>query len=178
MPASMPLSLVVLEVLRHTPQWVWGVLALLVVLGSLQLRMHRLPGWRVLMQPLALGAYSLWGASSTFGTGPLVLASWLAGAALFTRTGAALGLPHGVRHDAMQDRFEVPGSAVPLLLMLGVFVQRYAVAVTLVFHPAWRSEALCIGVAAFAYGAFSGLFAGRALVIRRSAGAAPRWAAA
>ena len=38
MPSSTPLLIVILEVIRHTPVWVWGILALLIVLGGAQLR--------------------------------------------------------------------------------------------------------------------------------------------
>jgi hypothetical protein len=165
MPSSMPMLTVIIEVIRHTPSWVWAILATLIVLGGLQLREHRPARLRVALQPLGLGAYSMWGAASLFGTHASVLAAWALGmvlAAFFTRQWP---WSSGVRHDADSNRFHVPGSAWPLLLMLTVFAVRYSVVVTLVFHPDWAGHtALAMGVSAL-YGSLSGLFAGRALHI-------------
>lgn len=165
MPSHMPLTTVIIEVIRHTPLWVWAILALLIVLGGLQLREHHPARLRVALQPLGLGAYSLWGAASLFGMHAGVLSAWALGmglAAWFTRRWA---WSTGVQFDPRGDRFDVPASAWPLLLMLTVFAVRYSVVVTLVFHPEWAGHtALAMGVSAL-YGSLSGLFAGRALYI-------------
>ena len=74
---------------------------------------------------------------------------------------------------APDGRFVLRGSPWPLLLMWTLFGLRYAVTVTLVFHPAWaRAGAMAIGVAAL-YGALSGLFTARAWRVLQSA----RWPA-
>jgi hypothetical protein len=71
---------------------------------------------------------------------------------------------------AADGRFVLPGSPWPLLLMWTIFGLRYAVAVTLVFHPAWaHTDAMAIGVPAL-YGLLSGLFAARAWRVLQSAG--------
>ncbi len=63
---------------------------------------------------------------------------------------------------AADGRFVLRGSPWPLLLMWTIFAMRYAVAVTLVFHPPGPHEgAMAVGVAAL-YGALSGLFTARA----------------
>lgn len=165
MPPSMPLSSVVVAIVSHTPAWVWAVLALLIVLGASQLRAHRLPRWRVALLPLGLGAYSAWGAVSLFGLHPGVLLAWgaaMVGTASITQP---LRWAPGVRHDAANDRFEVPGSGWPLVLMLTVFAVRYTVVATLAFHPGWVADAAFAAGASAAYGILSGLLAGRALFI-------------
>lgn len=169
MPASMPLGPVILAVIGHTPWWVWGILAALVVLGSLQLRDHSLPRLRVLSQPIALGAYSLWGTTAAFGAHAAVLAAWGAGLVATLLLARRLRWPEAVRHDAATNRFHVPGSMVPLALMLTIFAVRYVVAVTLVFHHGWASDAAFAAAASGVYGALSGLFGGRALNILRHA---------
>jgi hypothetical protein len=161
----MPLSSVILTVLSHTPTWVWGVLALLVVLGGLQLRAQRPPRLRVALLPLALGAYSAWGAVSLFGLHASVLLAWATGWGLAVALTRQLVWAQGVRHDAATDRFELPGSVWPLVLMLSVFAVRYTVVVTLAFHHDWAADAGFAAVASAAYGALSGLLAGRALFI-------------
>ena len=60
------------------------------------------------------------------------------------------------------------GSPWPLAAMLAVFVLRYAVAVTLVFHREWSADPLFGASMTLVYGAISGLFAARALRILRT----------
>ena len=173
MPTSMPLFSVILQVIRHTPLWVWGVLALLVVLGSLQLRDERLPRLRVALLPIGLGAYSLWGAASLFGAHAGVLLAWAAGLALTSLSTRHWGWAPGVQHEPASNRFSVPGSVWPLVLMLSVFAVRYSVVVTLVFHRGWASDAAFAAAASAVYGALSGLLAGRALHILGHARSTP-----
>jgi uncharacterized integral membrane protein len=169
MPFELPLSIVVVEVVRRTPTWAWAVLAALVVLGSLQLRDHEQSRARLLMMPAALAAWSLWSAAALFGAGAAVLAAWLGGAALALVVGRAPQRRPAVRANAAGG-IAVRGSVLPLLLMLGVFAVRYVVAVTLVFHPGWRALWPFALAASAVYGLLSGLFAARAL---RLLGATP-----
>jgi len=162
-------------IVSHTPPYVWAILAALVALGSLQLRDQRVPRMRLLVAPFALGAFSLWGASRAFGLHAGVLGAWLLGLALALLANRALQWPRAVRPDG--DGFVVAGSPWPLALMLAIFMLRYAVAVTLVFHPAWAADAGFSGAMALLYGSLSGLFAARAVRILTS-GPRPRLAAA
>ena len=59
MLADLPLSTVIVEIVRHTPAYVWAILAALVTLGAIQLRDQRIPHIRLAITPIALGAYSL-----------------------------------------------------------------------------------------------------------------------
>ena len=165
MPSSMPLFTVIVEVIRHTPQWVWAVLALLVVLGSLQLRAQRPARWRVALLPLGLGSYSLWGAVSLFGLHSAVLLAWAVGLSLTAYISRRFVWSQGIRHEPASDRFELPGSMWPLVLMLTVFAVRYSVVVTLVFHRGWAGDMGFAAGASAVYGMLSGLLAGRALYI-------------
>jgi hypothetical protein len=176
MPTSM--LTVVFEVIRHTPQWVGVILAAIVGLGVLQLRDHSLARLRVVLLPVGLGVYSLWGTASVFGVQPLVLAAWSLGWGATLMLGRQVPWAAGVRHDAASNRFHLPGSVLPLLLMLGVFAVRYVVAVTLAFHRDWAADAAFAGVVSAVYGALSGLLAARAMCILGSARRAPALAGA
>jgi len=160
-----PMGIVILEIIRHTPPWVWAILAAIVVLGALQMRDQRPARLRVLLLPLGLGAYSAWGALSLFGAAPGVIAAWLAGALGLALASRTLPWARGVRHDPAGDRIHVPGTVWPLLLMLAVFAVRYAVVVTLVCHHEWAADAAFAAAVAGLYGALSGVFAGRALAL-------------
>ena len=114
MNTSPPLSIVIVEILRHTPHWVWLILAAITLLGALQLRQYRISRGRLLLAPIALGAYSLWGASSAFGAA--AVPAWLAGMALTLLASRALRGPRTIE-VAADGRFVLPGSPWPLLLM-------------------------------------------------------------
>jgi hypothetical protein len=169
------LSTVIVAILSHTPGYVWAILAALVVLGSLQLRRQRMSRTRLLIAPTAMAALSLWSATSAFGARPAVALAWLLGIGAAWLANRALRWPRDVGHDG--DAFVVAGSPWPLALMLAIFALRYAVAVSLVFHPEWRADPVFAAPMAVLYGALSGMFTARAVRILTS-GPGPRRAAA
>ena len=151
----------IFTVLSHTPLWVWALLAALVALGLLQARDHVLTRARVLAQPLALGALSLYGVSGVFGLHTLPLGGWLAGLALGAALARPLHLPGRVQ--ALPDgRFSVGGSWAPLGLLMLIFWLRYAVAVALAMVPALAGQRGFVLAASLLYGLASGLFGARA----------------
>ena len=168
MLADLPLSTVIVEIVRHTPAYVWAILAALVALGAIQLRDHRIPHLRLAIAPIALGAYSLWGATAAFGVHAGVIGAWLGGIALAFAANRRLQWPRRPRPDGAGG-FALEGSPWPMVLLLAMFALRYAVAVTLVFHPGWAAEPAFGGGLALAYGMLSGLFAARAVRILGSA---------
>ena len=172
MPSNLPLATVIVEIIRHTPPYVWAILAALVVLGSLQMRDHAVTRARLALAPIGLGAYSLWGATMAFGARPEVVAAWAVGSVLVVVANRWIRWPRALRTDD-RGRFAQQGSPWPLVVMLSVFALRYAVAVTLVFHHELARDTAFSLALALTYGALSGLFAARALRILRSAPAAP-----
>ena len=177
MPSNLPLATVVVEIIKHTPAYVWLILLALVALGALQMRDHTMTRGRLVLAPVGLGAFSLWGATSAFGADADIVAAWAIGVALGIAAARGLRWPRQVRLDA-QGRFALQGSPWPLVAMLSIFALRYAVAVSLVLYPELASVLLFDLGMALAYGALSGLFAGRALrILRASGGQAPAYAA-
>ncbi|HUJ85727.1 MAG TPA: DUF6622 family protein [Burkholderiales bacterium] len=157
------------EILRHTPSWVFGLFVLLLALGITQARARRLGRTRLSLLPLAMLGLSLYGAASAFGSGPLALGSW--GAALAAVTLASLELPaaRGVGYSCAERTFTVPGSWLPLALMMAIFFTKYAVAVALARQPELRTATGFVAAVGGVYGMFSGLFFARALRILRVA---------
>jgi hypothetical protein len=158
-------------ILSHTPTYVWAILAALIVLGSRQLRQQRMSRTRLLIAPVAMGLLSLWSASTAFGARPAIVVAWLLGMVAAWLANRALRWPRNVRSEG--DAFVVAGSPWPLVLMLAIFVLRYAVAVSLVFHPEWRADPGFAAPMALLYGALSGMFTARAVRILTS-GPGPR----
>ena len=168
MLSDLPFWTVVAQVIRHTPPYVWAILAALVALGLLQWRDHTLTRARLALAPIGLGAYSLWGTTMAFGAQPSVVATGLAGIALAIGANRFLRWPRDDRPTA-DGRFALRASPWPLVAMMTVFSLRYAVAVTLVFHHDWAAHAGFSLPIAMIYGVVSGLFAAHALRILHSA---------
>lgn len=161
-----------MQILIHTPLWVFALFLLLLWLGMRQLLTNQLKLSRVTLLPVAMIGLSLYGVAAAFGQssgGARALAGWAAGVAVLGAVVLLRPLPAGVRYDAAHRRFTVPGSAVPLALMMGIFFTKYAVGVKLALDPALAQQAgfaLAVGTV---YGAFSGTFAARAARLWRLA---------
>ncbi len=154
-----------IAILQHTPAWVFGLLAVLVVLGLTQAVPRRLTLRRSAVLPVAMAGLSLSGVVSTFGGQPGALLAWT-----FALAAAPFAL-HGrvdtrrVRYLAQEQAFAMPGSWVPLALMLGLFALRFVCGVMLARDPGLRHAAGFAIVASAAYGVFSGVFLGRAMAL-------------
>ena len=152
-----------LQIIAHTPRWVFAVFALLVWIGSKQLLAGRVSLTRVAVMPVAMAGLSVYGVFSAFGDSPMALAGWAVAAAVAVALVLRRPLPAATRYDADTRSFHVAGSAVPLALMMGIFLTKYVVGVQIALHPELAHHhnfALAIGTL---YGAFSGIFTGRTL---------------
>ena len=160
------------SIVSHTPVWVWGLLAALLALGFSQLRARTVGLRRVTVMPATMTAYSLWSTVSVFGNSQhfaSVLLAWVAAAAVTLAACASLTAPAGTRYDAASRRFAMPGSWVPLALIAGIFLTKYVVGVDLAMQPSLAQDSQYPLVVAALYGAFSGIFMGRAARLWRLA---------
>jgi hypothetical protein len=158
-----------IEILKHTPVWVWAVLAALLYLGYFQSRPHMLARRRMTILPAALIGFSLFGVHSAFGLSAQALAPWACGVAAALLANRVLRLPREVCYDAATQKFSLPGSYVPMLLMLSIFATKYAVAVAMALDHGLADSVLFAGGVSLAYGIFSGTFVARSLHILASA---------
>ena len=152
------------QVLKNTPLWVWAILVALIVLGVNQLRTRVVSRYSVLIAPVVFLFVGLMAA----GRGPVGFSAWtltlIATAALTFFLWQPTG---GARYDVSTDRLNLPGSVIPMLLMLAIFLLNYAINVALAINPAWRSEMSWQVGPAIILGALSGIFIGRATTLFR-----------
>ena len=163
---------ILLSIARHTPGWVWGLLAALLALGLAQLRDRNVSLGVVGLLPLVMCALSLGGIASAFGRSPVigyVLLAWLLGALLVAGVTLIRPAAPGSHYAAASRSFEIPGSWVPLALMLGMFLTRYVVGADLAMQPALAADGPYTLAVGSLYGLFSGSFAGRAARLVRLA---------
>ena len=148
-------------VVTHTPIWVWCLLAGLVVLGLRQSRDQVLSLRRVLLLPAVMGSWAFFSATQAFGWHLPTAAAWLAGLGLGYALNRWLMLPRRVQ--ALADgRFAIAGSWAPLVLILTIFMVRYAVSASLAVVPELATLPTFAAVACALYGLPSGLLAARA----------------
>ncbi len=165
-----------LDIVRHTPLWVAAVLAGLTALGLSATRTRSVHLGRLLLMPLIMGGLALWGVQSAFAASDRLaelLALWAACYAAVLAVGTRLAPPAGARYDAATRRFRLPGSWVPMGLILVVFLMKYGIGVQLAMEPPLaRDAAFAFGVTAL-YGLLSGAFAARTLRVLRLARRTP-----
>lgn len=152
-----------IQILAGTPSWVFALFALLLWLGGKQLLSHRLSLARATSMPVAMAALSIYGVLPVFSRQPIAVLGWATAALVAGFLVLRRPLPNTTHYDAAARRFHLGGSAVPLVLTMGVFFTKYTVGVQLAMHPALTGDlafALCVGVL---YGAFSGIFMARSL---------------
>lgn len=171
--------MLLLDILRHTPTWVFAVFVLLVGLGLRQSRRRRVHVVLLAGLPLAMTIWSATGVVQSFGGAALL--PWLA---CFSGC-AVVAWRRGARDDVQYSpdarSFVVPGSWLPLALMMLIFFTRYAVGILTAMHPGLPATLAFSLTVAAGSGLTAGSFTARALrigLVARSRGVASRTATA
>ena len=154
-----------IRILANTPIWVFVLLAYLVWQGIQSLQPRTQPLWRSLIVPVVffLMGVSRLVLSRNNGWEPLL--AWFVAALLF----ASLALYRGPRLLAIDRKNRLvtrPGSPIPLLRNITVFLLQYAIAVMAAMHLDAHIAGAVIGRAIS--GATAGYFAGRTVSLLRS----------
>jgi hypothetical protein len=155
------------QIVSHTPTWVFVLLAVLIALGVSQTRTRTVPRARALILPAAMILLSLAGIQSSFGLGLLPVACWGAALAAVTVIGVRWFRDDRVSYDAATARFQLPGSWMPLVVILAIFFAKYAFAVLRGFNAEVLTNAGFVAAVAAIFGLLSGYFAARAANLLR-----------
>lgn len=113
--------------IAHIPHWVFAVLALLLALGLMQARTRLVAPALIRAVAFGLLAYSLWGVVGSFGLHAAVVTAWLAGIGVSAVPGRSAFAPRGMSFDAATSKVRVPGSWLPLVLLMGIFGLKFGV---------------------------------------------------
>ena len=158
-----------IEILKHTPPWVFALFFVLVTFGYLHSTERMVSRNAIALLPAIMIALSFYGVLSSFGMTLLGLAAWTIGVAFAVGLGTKLATPRGVTFSAETQAYCVPGSWLPLALMLAIYFTKYAVGVVVARQLPVANEPTFIGASGLCYGFLSGIFLARAIAIRRSA---------
>lgn len=149
-----------IQILTHTPAFVWGILAFLLYRGILAMREREMRLARLCIVPLAMLALSLQDVLLRFSGQGLALAAWSAGLAAAGMLAWALG-GERIAQGSAPGLVRVRGSWIPLALMLAIFCTKTTAIASMVMHPQLRMDALFVAGVCALSGVFSGCFAGR-----------------
>jgi hypothetical protein len=154
------------QILSHTPYWVWGILALLVGLGVRMMKPRQVSARQLTMLPLVMTSYSLVSLYASFGAQSILLPAWGAGVAIALAIGRWLISPANVRYDTRTQRFSLPGSVLPLLLMLSIFGVKFVIGFAAAQVPMLMTDPQFVGMLSLISGLLSGGFLVRCLAAR------------
>lgn len=158
-----------IEILKHTPPWVFVLFFALLIMGYLQSKDRVFGRGKIILLPIVMIGLSFYGVLSAFGIGqPLSLVSWVGGMAIAGGLSLSFPSPLGVTYSTTDLSFSVPGSWLPFYLMMAIFATKYTVGVILVRQLAIANEESFIVSVCLIYGLISGIFLFRALTIWRS----------
>jgi len=149
---------------EHTPWWVFAIFAYLLWKGVQGLRTRTVSLVTLAIMPAffaALGIYSLF---QTLGLNGTAVAIFVA--ALAAGVGCGFGLSRlGTVRGSGDRSVEISGSPIPLILMLAIFVSKYALGYWLYADPTAPTTLSFLAVDAIVSGFVIGNFLGRYLGI-------------
>ena len=108
-------------------------------------------------------ALSLAGVQSSFGLKLVPVVLWATGLVLVTIVGYKFFRDTRVSFDPNRNAFYIPGSWMPLIVIMAIFFTKYAVAVMAALKIEAASSTLFAVALSLAYGCFSGYFSSRAV---------------
>lgn len=152
------------------PAWLPVLFLGLVFLGYRQSLPRLVKPGTLVAVALAMFGFSLYGVVKAFGDEPLALMLWAAGYAVAAVIGARHFASRGL--VAMGASVHVPGSWVPLGLMLGIFAAKFVLGFATSVHSPLLHQVGFVATMSFMLGALSGGFGARAVAVHRCATAA------
>jgi len=150
-------------IVSHTPTWVFGVFAVLIAIGLRQTQPRIVSRRRLIVLPLVIAAYSLYGVAMASHGSAVALAVWLvavSAAFLLTR----LSPPSGAVSETAST-VRVPGSWMPMVVIVGLFAARYAYNVMLAMHPEVLHSASFMAMFSALFGFLGGLLLSRSVLL-------------
>jgi len=156
-----------LLIAQHVPVWVFALFFGLLLLGSLQTRSREVSHIQALALPGAMILYSFYGIVSTFGLHISVIAYWLGGVVSAVGFNAYYRYPKDAGYDAETKRFQIPGSYIPLALIMGIFFTKFFLGLAKARHLAMLNDPGTIASVSVLLGFFSGMFLASGWVLWR-----------
>ncbi|CAJ0787015.1 hypothetical protein LMG19083_01517 [Ralstonia psammae] len=153
----------IISIVSHTPTWVFVVFAVLIAIGVRQMQPRIVSRRRLIVLPLVVAAYSLYGVSTASHGSPLALTMWMV-AVLVAFLLTYMSPPNGAVSETAST-VRVPGSWVPMVVIVGLFTARYAYNVMLAIHPEVSHSASFMALFSALFGFLGGLLLSRSVLL-------------
>ncbi|RJF97168.1 DUF6622 family protein [Noviherbaspirillum saxi] len=153
------------EIVSNTPFWVWPLLAFLIYRGVLASVDRETSLKKLFIIPTVMLGLSIQGVVGSFGAHGAAGPAWIAGLAVGTLATWMMFSLDSVNVTPERGTVFQHGSWLPLALMMGIFLTKYAVGVLLAMSPLLRQETGFVVTVCTLYGLFNGMFLGRLLRI-------------
>ncbi|SAK53296.1 hypothetical protein AWB80_01860 [Caballeronia pedi] len=152
------------DILLGTPTWVWVLLAVLVSRGMKAMKGGTAPLSKLGIVPALFVGWGLLHLLSDPATGWDTALMWVAGGVLGAGLGVALAKRSGMTVDRVRRTITLPGSAVPLVLILLTFAMKFRIGFEMATTPHIGVDSTFIVLNGLVSGAVAGIFAGRFLI--------------
>jgi len=161
-------SINVLDILTHTPHWVFGLLAMLMVLGLMQTRTRQVRIQVALILPFIVLILSLTSVIRYVGWQIPALLCWLIGISAVSFFSIKMFDENLVRLDKNSRKLIIQGSWIPLFVILGIFLTRYALGVATAMQFDIIRNASFSLIVSLVLGGWSGVFLARGFMFWRA----------
>lgn len=163
------MSFMILEILLHTPSWVYALFIYLAIRGIQSLYPTTASLHRLTYMPSIFTAWSLYSLYQKYHLQMPFSGLWIIAFIFGLLIGWYLFSYVSIRIDKNNNKIHLPGSWYPLLLSLAFFSIKYGIGVAQGIHPILRTNThlmlLDVGLSAF----INGLFWARFLRIYKKA---------
>ncbi|WP_244849369.1 DUF6622 family protein [Caballeronia sp. SL2Y3] len=149
-------------VMAGTPAWVWVLLAVLVSRGLKAMKGGTAPLSKLAVVPAIFAAWGVLHVVTGPDAGWEPAATWLIGGAIGSGIGAMLAKSSSIAVDRVRRTVTVPGSVVPMLLILATFASKFFIGFELATGAGVESTWAVLN--ALISGVVAGIFAGRFLI--------------
>jgi hypothetical protein len=149
-----------LEIVRHTPVWVFAILAVLIATGVQALRPRIVPIWRLSIVP---GVFIVWGVvgiAQRAHVAPAFPLEWAGVVAIGVAVGWMSTRLTGMTYDPARRVVGLPGSPFPLVRSASIFIARYGLAVASAFAATRSDYATIVAIDVAVSGLATGYFLG------------------
>jgi len=154
------------QLISRTPVWVWALLVFLLYRGVKASQDRELGLRAMLVIPCVMLFLSVQGMFQHFGFAPIPFSIW-ALCLMITAGVAAHFTSAGSFRIISPTHLWVRGSWLPLILMLLIFIVKYAENVAVAIQPALRTETAFVLICSAVFGVMNGLFFGKLVRLRQ-----------
>lgn len=151
-----------LQIITRIPLFVWPLFAILLISGLRARKTSSLSIAILLLIPSIFFACSLFSFFEKYATDSLAIFFWLISFVL----GFSIGFFHmkrvRLRIDSQKKKVEIPGSWIPLILSMSIFISKFSIRMMSSMMPQLKGSLLLLGLELFAT-IILGIFAGRAI---------------